>query len=173
MARQSLPLCGDGDGSDSNFTELYFLREEDNPILKKWRTEKKTDKYTYNNIQNKMIKIMALEILRETATPDHTKTLVEDYKQKYFEAIDLVTSCIKDFIVCKIYKEVYSVELEIITNFYCDNFKHNDLDTQKKTLPIIISNCWSLETFHFMMFLSKPKSHQRDWKSWFLKLSNF
>ena len=173
MARQSLPLCGDGDGSDSNFTELYFLREEDNPILKKWRTEKKTDKYTYNNIQNKMIKIMALEILREIATPDHTKTLAEDYKQKYFEATDLVTSCIKDFIVCKIYKEVYSAELEIITNFYCDNFKHNDLDTQKKTLPIIISNCWSLETFHFMMFLSKPKSHQRDWKSWFLKLSNF
>ena len=150
-----------------------FSEKKTTQFWKNGGQKKKTDKYTYNNIQNKMIKIMALEILREIATPDHTKTLAEDYKQKYFEATDLVTSCIKDFIVCKIYKEVYSVELEIITNFYCDNFKHNDLDTQKKTLPIIISNCWSLETFHFMMFLSKPKSHQRDWKSWFLKLSNF
>lgn len=67
LARQSLPLRGDGDGSDSNFTQLYLLREEDNPILRKWRTEKKTDKYVHNDIQNEMMKIMALQILREVA----------------------------------------------------------------------------------------------------------
>ena len=67
LARQSLPLRGDGDGSNSNFTQLYLLREEDNPILKKWRTEKKTDKYTHHEIQNEMMKVMALKILREIA----------------------------------------------------------------------------------------------------------
>ena len=67
---QSLPLRGDGDGSDSNFTQLYLIQEEDNPILKKRRTKnkkKKTDKYTHNTIQNEMMKITALQILREIA----------------------------------------------------------------------------------------------------------
>lgn len=67
LARQALPLRGDGDGSNSNFTQLYLLREEDNPVLKKWRTEKKTDKYTHSTIQNEMMQIMALRILREVA----------------------------------------------------------------------------------------------------------
>ena len=34
LARQALPLRGDGDGIYSNFTQLYILREEGNPILK-------------------------------------------------------------------------------------------------------------------------------------------
>ena len=84
-----------------------FSEKKTTQFWKNGGQKKKTDKYTYNNIQNKMIKIMALEILREIATPDHTKTLAEDYKQKYFEATDLVTSCIKDFIVCKIYKSLF------------------------------------------------------------------
>ena len=67
LARQALPLRGRGDGKNSNFTQLYLLREEDSPILKKWRTENKTDKYTHNTIQNEMMKIMALQVLREIA----------------------------------------------------------------------------------------------------------
>ena len=66
-SRQELPLRGKGDGTDSNFTQLYLLREDDNPVLKKWRTEKKTDKYVHNTIQNEMIKVMAMEILRDIA----------------------------------------------------------------------------------------------------------
>lgn len=34
LARQSLPLRGDDDGSNFNFTELYLLQEEDNLSLK-------------------------------------------------------------------------------------------------------------------------------------------
>ena len=41
LAMQSLPLRGDGDRSDSNFTQLYLIQEEDNPILKKRRTKNK------------------------------------------------------------------------------------------------------------------------------------
>ena len=67
LARQTLPLPEDGDGTDLNFTQLYILREEDNPVLKQWRTEKKTDKYVHSTIQNEMMKIMALQVLREVA----------------------------------------------------------------------------------------------------------
>jgi hypothetical protein len=67
LVRQALPLRGDGDGKNSNFTQLYKLREEDNPILEKWRTERKTDKYTHNVIQNEMMKVMALQVLRDIA----------------------------------------------------------------------------------------------------------
>ena len=41
LARQTLPLRGDGDGTDSKFTQLYILREEDNPILKQGKTKRK------------------------------------------------------------------------------------------------------------------------------------
>ena len=67
LARQALPLRGDGDGTDSNFTQLYILREEDNPILQQWRNENKTDKYVHNTIKNEMMKIMTLQVLREVA----------------------------------------------------------------------------------------------------------
>ena len=67
MAHQSLPLRGTGDDCDSNFTQSYLLREEDNPILKAWRTKKKTNKYVHHEIQNEMMKVVALKILREIA----------------------------------------------------------------------------------------------------------
>ena len=67
LARQALPLRGDGDGANSNFNQLYLLKENDHPILQQWRKEKKTDKYTHNIIQNEMMKVMALQILREIA----------------------------------------------------------------------------------------------------------
>ena len=68
LARQALPLRGQGSGEDSNFTQLYILKEEDNEGLKTWRTEKKINKYVHSTIQNEMMQIMALKILREIAT---------------------------------------------------------------------------------------------------------
>ena len=67
LARQALPLRGHRSGKDSNFMQLYILREEDNDGLKTWRTEKKTDKYVHSTIQNEMMKLMALRILRDVA----------------------------------------------------------------------------------------------------------
>ena len=40
----------------------------DNEGLKTWRTEKKINKYVHSTIQNEMMQIMALKILREIAT---------------------------------------------------------------------------------------------------------
>ena len=67
LARQALPSRGHGSGQDSNFTQLYVLREEDNPGLRTWRTEKKTDKYVHSTMQNEMMQVMALKILRHIA----------------------------------------------------------------------------------------------------------
>ena len=67
LARQALPLRGHGSGEDSKFTQIYILREEYNQRLKAWRTEKKINKYVHSTIQNEMMQIMALRVLREVA----------------------------------------------------------------------------------------------------------
>ena len=65
LARQGLPLRGDGDESDSNFTQLLKLRGEDDPRV--FDLIKETDKYTSGEMQNDIIQVMALEILRKVA----------------------------------------------------------------------------------------------------------
>lgn len=40
LARQGLPLRGVGDGSNSNFVQLFKLRAEDDPRLLDWFTRK-------------------------------------------------------------------------------------------------------------------------------------
>ena len=58
-------MRGHGSGEDSNFTQLYILQEEETEGLKAWRTEKKINKYVHSTIQNEMMQIMALRVLRE------------------------------------------------------------------------------------------------------------
>ena len=58
MARQGLPLRGDGNEADSNFNQLLLLRGiDDSKILDYLR--KKTDKYNSPQIQNDIIQVMA------------------------------------------------------------------------------------------------------------------
>ena len=64
LARQALPLRGSKDGEQSNFQQPYYLRGEDNPFLRDWLT-RKGDRYIHGEIQNEMMKIMALKVLRE------------------------------------------------------------------------------------------------------------
>ena len=59
LARQGIPLRGDGDGNNSNFTQIFHLRTEDNPALSTWLV-KKTNKYSSWQMQNEMLKVMAL-----------------------------------------------------------------------------------------------------------------
>lgn len=70
LARQALPLRGDGNETDSNFTQLLNLRGEDDPNIKEWMT-KKTDKYTSPDIQNEVLRLMALKVMREIASNLH------------------------------------------------------------------------------------------------------
>ena len=71
LARHALPMTGHGSGEDSNFAQLYILKEEDNEGLKVWRTEKKISRYVHRTIQNEMMQIMALRVLQEVAENIH------------------------------------------------------------------------------------------------------
>ena len=86
LARHALPLTGHGSGEDSNFAQLYILREEDNEGLKVWRTEKKISRYVHRTIQNEMMQIMALRVLQEVAENIHN---VDFYSIMRDEATDV------------------------------------------------------------------------------------
>ena len=75
LSRQGIAFRGDGDEVDSNFMQLMHLRALDDPDLVSFLS-KKTNKYTSPQIQNELIKIMALQILW------HVSTLVQ--ASKYF-----------------------------------------------------------------------------------------
>ena len=55
--RIGLPLRGDGDVNNYNFTQIVHLRTEDNPALSTWLV-KKTNKYTSWQMQNEMLKVI-------------------------------------------------------------------------------------------------------------------
>ena len=63
LARQGLPLWGHGSEIDSNFIQLLKLRAEDDPRIDRWMV-KRTDKYTSADIQNKILKLMSMNVLR-------------------------------------------------------------------------------------------------------------
>ena len=71
LARQSLPLRGNWKEEekseyDSNFFQLLKLHCEDDPKLAEWM-DKKSNKFLSPKIQNEMLQIMALQILRDIA----------------------------------------------------------------------------------------------------------
>ena len=68
LARQGLPLRGHDDETESNFFQLLKLRGEDDPRIETW-LKKKTDKYTSADIQNEILKLMAMRVLRELILP--------------------------------------------------------------------------------------------------------
>ena len=66
LSRQGLALRVGGRGEvESNFVQLLKLFSEGNPRLSAW-LEKKSNKYTGIDVQNKMLQIMALRILRDS-----------------------------------------------------------------------------------------------------------
>ena len=71
LARQALPLQGDGDESESNYIQLFKLHGEDDVRVFDW-LRKKTDKYTSADMQNEMIRVMAHQVLRNLTASLHT-----------------------------------------------------------------------------------------------------
>ena len=61
-----LAIRGHGDESDSNFIQLLKLLSVDDKRMGAW-LNKKTDKYTAPDMQNEMLKVMALHVLRQVA----------------------------------------------------------------------------------------------------------
>ena len=66
LGRQANPLRGDGSGLESNFQQLLCLCALENPHITEW-LKRKTDTYTSPEIQNELLKIMSLQVLREIA----------------------------------------------------------------------------------------------------------
>ena len=67
LARQGLALRGDGDEDDGNFLQLLKLKGEDDPAMLEW-VKRKVNKYTSHEIQNDIVKVMAMHVLRNVAT---------------------------------------------------------------------------------------------------------
>ena len=66
LARQGLPLRGDGDDTDSNLHQLLVLRGEDYPSIHQFLRRQQL-KYTSHEVQNELLSIMAQQILRRIA----------------------------------------------------------------------------------------------------------
>ena len=66
LARQGLPLRGDGDESNSNFKQPFLLRSEGS-VFEEWLS-KRTDTYLSNNIQNDLLRLMAKRVLDEISS---------------------------------------------------------------------------------------------------------
>ena len=117
LARQGLPLHGDGDECDSNYLQLLKLRGEDNSRVFDWLKKQKTDKYTSPEMQNEMIRVMALQVLRVIASSLHSTAF---YTVMADETTDTsnheqVVICLhwvsNDFEVHKEFMGLYFVEL--------------------------------------------------------------
>ena len=64
LARQGLPLRGDLDENDGNFLQL--LKFQDNDLVIDW-LQKKCNRYTSHEIQNEILRVMGLHVLRSIA----------------------------------------------------------------------------------------------------------
>ena len=77
FCRQGHSIQGDSD-KKSNFHQLLKLRWKNDPVIIEWIEKESGDKYTSHDIQNKLIKFMAHQLLRD---------LVEDIGSKHFSLI--------------------------------------------------------------------------------------
>ena len=64
LVQQGLPLCGSRQGDDSNFIQLLKLRGTDDVRMTEW-IEQKISKYTTADVQNEMLTVMSLRVMRE------------------------------------------------------------------------------------------------------------
>ena len=72
LARSSLRFCGNWSNDskseeDSNFHQLLLLRSLDDQDLERWLNSGSKIKYISPEIQNKILEIMSLQVLREIA----------------------------------------------------------------------------------------------------------
>ena len=68
-------MRGPGDEADSNFLQLMRLQSEDDKRITIW-FEKNTNKYTAHDMQNEILKVMALQVLRQVSELLHDASFV-------------------------------------------------------------------------------------------------
>lgn len=67
LAKQGIPLHGDSSEVDSNFMQLLKLHSIDDPQINSFIQQKK-DKYCSPQMQNEILKVMTLHVVRQIAT---------------------------------------------------------------------------------------------------------
>ena len=67
LARQGIPLWGDGEEKDSNLCQLLAFKTKNGPELKEW-LQQKTNKYVAPVIQIELLQVMSNLVLREMLT---------------------------------------------------------------------------------------------------------
>ena len=67
LSRQGLAMRGGGDEADSNLKQLFRMKAEEDPNLAEWLKQKE-NVYTSPDIQNEILKLMGLHILRNIST---------------------------------------------------------------------------------------------------------
>lgn len=75
LARQGLPLRGDGSEEDGNFLQLLQLKGEDDAKLLEWM-KRRVNRYTSHDIQNDILKTMATHILRDVSSSLHESSFL-------------------------------------------------------------------------------------------------
>ena len=65
LSRQGLAIRGDGDESDNNLHQLLSMKAEEDSNLND-RLKRKENVYTSPEIQNEIIKVMALQVFSMT-----------------------------------------------------------------------------------------------------------
>ena len=92
LALQGLPLRGHGDEKDDNFFQLMKLRGEDDPRIDDW-LHKKTNKYTAPDIQNEILRIMGLSVLRKVMDSLHVSPF---FSIMIDETTDVSNNCMQE-----------------------------------------------------------------------------
>jgi len=82
LSRQSRALRGDKNDQESNFMQLLKLHGTDDPNVIK-HLKQSTDKYTCHQVQDEMIGITVLHILRKISADFHMSTYVLQYNGRW------------------------------------------------------------------------------------------
>ena len=83
LGRQGIVLCGHEE-EESNFMQLFKLCELDNPILSAWLT-KSGDNYLSHDIQNEILEVMSMSILRLIACQLQSSSMFSVLADKYID----------------------------------------------------------------------------------------
>ena len=139
LARQGISLRGDGDEEDGNFMQLLRLRADDDPDLVAW-LQRKQNKYTSHEIQNEILKTMAISVLRNIASclqssPFLTLMMDETTDVSNTEQVVIVFRWVSDLL--EVHEEflglyqVASIKAEVLASTAMDCLKRFNISVAK------------------------------------------
>ena len=121
LGRQGLALRGDESDENSNFMQRLKLRSKDFLKLKEW-LKKKMEKYTSHDIQNKLLKLMAHQILRDLTDELRDSlyaTICDEYTDiSNKEQLTLCLRCVD---------ELFNIHEDFLGLYQLENIKSNTI----------------------------------------------